>query len=593
MERKRTRTTVATWNNEERPGRAARIGVGLLLAAMALMLGVVTARAQDDGIASGLNEAVASGWDGYEEQPLRVNVWHDRDDDDVYRRGESVRIHFEANHDAYAVVYRVDAEGQVSVLWPRSRYDDGFIFGHHAYNVPAAGAARIRAADVDGVEYVQALVSAYPFDLRGLDIDFHHEREDEVHGYYVAGDPFLAMNDVNFAITGLEDAEDFVVSNYASWYVGRRVEHPRYLCGQCHDTDPDPYATECVVEIHHDYGWGNSWYASYGYYPIYSYPVYYYVDPWTWRPWVNYWYRPWYSWPRYGFSWGFDCYAWNYSPYWSGDVWVRYKDGNRRYRPLGKGERYKSVAGDADYRHPSALGKSPRPTQNMLAALDDRGPVGKRDRDVRAVKDREAFRDVPRTKREPQSFTRDRGKTPEPGLRTSPTRYPATIGGGATSRGDAGQVRVRPDSRDGGARTITKGERAVRPTPRDRGDERNLVRPVEPRSKGSRIWQGGRNGTATPRPEREVKPAPRNDNSRGSTRTVQPRSRPESSGGGSQTIKPKSEGSSRKAPTVQPRSGSSGKSGSSANKSDGSSRSGSSSKSSGGGKSKGSSAKQR
>lgn len=613
MERMRTKTT-ALPTTSRRSGAAARFGVAVLLAAAALLLGVVTARAQ----APDLNEAVADGWQGYEQQPLRVNVWHDRDDDDVYSRGESVRVHFETNYDAYVVVYRVDADGRVDVLWPRSRYDDGFVFGHHTYHVPAAGAPRLRAADVDGVEYVQALVSAYPFDLRGLDIDFLHEREDVVRAYYVAGDPFLAMNDVNYEITGLEDAEDYVASAYATWYVGRKVDHPRFLCGQCHEDEPEPYREACVVEIHHDYGWANRWYTDYGYYPVYYYPAYYYVDPWTWRPWVNYWYRPWYRWPSYSSGWGFDCYVWNYSPYWSGDVWVRYKDGDRRHRPLGKGERYKRVADGAEYRHPGALGKSPRPTQNMLAALDDRGPVSKGERRGEGIGKRDAFKDVPRAKQPRATFSRKTDATPRSGLRLDRTRYPSTIGSGATTRGDAGRVRSGTAPGDRGN---AKGDRVTRPTPSVRGGDNNLVRPVEPRSKGSRIWQGGRNSGSTRGDERAVKPAPRRDTSRSGSRVDRPRTddpssrsrvdkprqstprsrssvdRPKSSnrksGGKSPTVRPGSSSRSRQPKAVNPRSSSGSRRSSAARSSGGSSSSRSSGSKSSGGKSKGGSAKKR
>jgi len=545
---------------DRRPGWATRISLGVLVAIMALMLGVITARAQD-----GLPETLAGGWSGYDQQPLRVNVWHDQDDDQVYREGESVRLHFEANLDAYAVVYRIDADGEVSILWPRSRYDDGFVFGNHTYNLPVPGAPRIRTADSAGVEYVQVLVSAYPFDLRDLDIDFHHEQDNELHTFFVAGDPFLAMNDINFEVTRLEDAEDFVVSNYTSWYVGRRVDHPRYLCSQCHDSDPDPYRDTCTVEIHHDYGWSNDWYVSYGYYPAYHYPVYYYVDPWTMRPWVNYWYRPWYSWPRHSFSWGFDAYAWNYSPYWTGDVWARYKSGSRQHRPLSKGERYKTVADGMDYRHPTSLGKTARPSQEMRTAMSDRRPLSKQpariegDVDARTRTRTGSFQDISRTKQEQQIFARPSHDERRGGIQVREPRYPSTIGNG-TVRGGAGQTEVRPNpqgrpssrvksERDGG----TNGGPTVRPTPRQDSNDRSLVRPVEPRSKGSRIWTGGRSDGGTtravnPSTSRSSQPQPR-------VPTVQPReSRQKSS---TPQVQPRNDGGSRSKPSGQSKSSSS------------------------------------
>ncbi len=230
----------------------------------------------------------------YAAQTLRVSVWLDRDQDEIYNRGDEQRVTFQTNEDAYAVVYRIDTDGLVNVLWPRDRLDDGFVFGGHEYRLPGREAPALRIREEEGEGYVQAVVSRYPFDLRALEIDFLGEGGDD-YAFRVAGDPFLAMNEVNFAITGLEDSRDAVITNHARYYVHRVVDHPRYLCSQCHTDDTtryDPYAGRCTLEIDYDYGWSNRWYATYGYYPVYWNPVYVYVDPWTWRPWVNFWYDP-------------------------------------------------------------------------------------------------------------------------------------------------------------------------------------------------------------------------------------------------------------------------------------------------------------
>ena len=559
----------------------------MLLVVLALAVGFATAKAQP---AAG-ETPKADGWSGYENQPYRVNVWHDKSDDDIYQRGEDVRIHFETNSDAYAVVYRIDTDGGVSILWPRSRYDDGFVFGHHTYNLPTPGAQRIKTANEEGVEYVQVIVSAYPFDLRALDVDFHHEREGDDHAYFVGGDPFLAMNDINYAVTGLEDASDYVVTNYLSYYVHRRVDHPRYMCTQCHDdnTSYDPYNDVCVVEIHHDYSWDNNWFDRYSYYPAYYYPVYYYVDPWTWRPWINYWYRPWYSWPTWGHSsWGYDCYVWNYSPHWRGDVWTRYKDSDRRrYRPISKTHGYADARGKDEYHHPSGIVKTPRPTDNMVASMGGRTPVRKDERPGRKqpAVGRDDFKDTGRVIRPVAGFTKKPRDVRAPGIRV-PSRSDNRTGADAMVRPNPGRSNqdhkitrpvVRPESGESRAPTrVTPGKK-----PDGKRDDGRTVRPVKPHSQGSRIWQGGsrdqkNTGTVKPRSDRgsgrstptvkprsggtekparkptTVKPS-RKSSSNSSRQTVKP-TRKSSSGGSSQSVKPRSNSGSKSSGSTKSRS---------------------------------------
>ncbi len=245
-------------------------------------------------------EAQETGFD-YSTQDLRVGVWIEGlEEGGVLDRGEELNVGFQTNEDAFAVVYRINTDGEVTVIWPRSRLDDGFVFGGHEYMLPVSGSRRLVASSSSGEGFIEAIVSRYPFDLRDLQLDFHHEYTAEMIEYSVVGDPFLAMNEINFAVTGLEDSGDYVVTNYLGYFVHQEVEHPRYLCNQCHLDDEvaiRPYMDACPVDISYDYSWGNDWYDDYGYYPVYHNPVYVYIDPWTFKPWVNFWYYPAYSCP--------------------------------------------------------------------------------------------------------------------------------------------------------------------------------------------------------------------------------------------------------------------------------------------------------
>ena len=52
---------------------------------------------------------------------LDVELWTDRGDDAVYREGDAMRIKVRATDDAYLLVYEIDTEGRVNLLYPWKR----------------------------------------------------------------------------------------------------------------------------------------------------------------------------------------------------------------------------------------------------------------------------------------------------------------------------------------------------------------------------------------------------------------------------------------------------------------------------------------
>ena len=603
----------------DKPGRIFLPGTLAFLVLVLMLANPLVVRAADP--------AAAEDFD-YSSLDLRVAVWlEDRDDGDVLQMGEKFTVGFQANEDAHAVVYHIDVEGRVTILWPRSRYDDGFIFGGHEYILPVTGARRLSAGEEVGEGFVEAIVSAYPFDLRDLELDFHHENTESNFDFQVAGDPFLAMNEVNFVITGLEDSGDYVVTNFVSYYVHQEVDHPRYLCSQCHyedGADYDPYQDTCTLEIDSNYEWNNNWYDNYGYYPVYSNPVYVYVDPWVYRPWVNFWYTPCYTCaPCWGWGWGYDCWSWCDSPYYGGDCYTYYGNGNTRYRPLDrshvsdggrtKTREYDRVTGMVGRGGPDERQRAAMRTRTALAdgrMNDDRSAAG-RPGIVRGGGTARVPNERPRTS-SPARSTGNSGLRIRPDTQArmggedgrSPMRH--TAGGGSNrsalkpvSRTSSGLdrsrssvrpdkpagTRVRPDKPASGRTRVEKPGRSRSQADKPAGSR--TIKPVEPRKKGTRIWNS-RSGSKKPGRTSAVTPGNRRRPS-----GVAPGSR--SSGGQRRSGKPAAvkpgntrgkstsgQGKSRPAPKVK--SGGSSKSGSKSGSRSGAggSRSGGGSRSSGG-----------
>ncbi|HKK70526.1 MAG TPA: DUF4384 domain-containing protein [Candidatus Krumholzibacteria bacterium] len=409
---------------------------------------------------------------------IRVQLWHERTEDErPYRRGEPYEMYFRTNGDSYVVVYRIDVDGYVEVLWPTSRYDDGFVYGNHTYTLPRPGSpVRLTAGERKGVEYVQVIASEVPFDLRGLAVDFRFDLGDERgYDYRIAGDPFLAVNDINYAITGLEEDVDYVVTDWAHLYVESQVDHARYTCTQCHGggdatattESVHPYVDECTtINVYSDWGWQRRWRVSFGWYPLYYEPAYYYWDPYYGRPyWFSY-YPVYYSWPSYPvYARPHAWYAWHDSPWYGGDFRVRYSKGSVNTHTLydfdGPKRRTRRVPGLGDV----ASGNAPV----SIAAVRQRENVRSRVEASELVRDRAPTRE--RAELAPRG--RDRNERPaRTGLRED--RGP---------RNERRLTSLAPD-RSRGERSRSSMERSGVAPPRDRsGDrgtrtERRWTRPV-------------------------------------------------------------------------------------------------------------------
>jgi hypothetical protein len=453
-----------------------------------------------DGLPAGDQDAL------YENQTLRVSLWTDKDEDQVYQRGEQLNVTFQTNEDAYVVLYHIDPVGRVDVLWPTSRYSDGFSFGGHRYRLPTRQGNRIRVGDEAGMGYINAVVSRYPFDIRDLELDFHHENMGNPHDYYVGGDPFLAMNEVTYAVTGLEDPSEYVITNYLTYYVHQKVDHPRYICSQCHEDDPgyDPYHSTCEVTITYDYSWANTWWDRYQYYPPYYYPVYYYVDPWCGISWVNYWYDPFYRYPTVVVNnWYGGCYSWHHSPYWRGDCWSRpgtsYPN-STRYRPLDRNRSDSGVATRTKHERIPGGRPSSDEVRIMKEKRDARASREMNSGDVRGRTHGGGSRtDYQPTRRTQTEFAVE-GRTQTPtGLRV-PSR--TNTGSKTTLNRSPRLARQRQGIQERNAQDQGRRSGAVTGGDDSRSGGRQTIKPI-PRNDGGRVWTNRRNTSST-----QVRPSP-------------------------------------------------------------------------------------
>jgi hypothetical protein len=209
----------------------------------ALMLPIFAART---GAVDLKKERSISGMPGPGDFSVSVKLLGETDG--VFRPGKEIRLSFQTTKDAYVVVYNIDANGYVQLLYP----EDGrpvLSKGRTDYFLPPPGEDLIwETGPTTGVEYIHALAVTDPGRLNEDELYFlsRADRLPEEKRLRVDTDPYLAFNTIDEEI--VRDTESSPpATDYTDFFINKRVDYPRYLCAKCHSPEklPDPYAMEC------------------------------------------------------------------------------------------------------------------------------------------------------------------------------------------------------------------------------------------------------------------------------------------------------------------------------------------------------------
>lgn len=196
---------------------------------------------------------------------VAVDVWINKEEGGVYQPGENMQVFFRSNADAYVLVYNIDTEGYIHLVYPYGPSDPPRVEAGQSYRIPARHDPYDLVADgPPGMEFVVAVASRYPFrDLPwflepgAADASDQPRSDDELDSGVIVGDPYVGIERLNRRIlppAGDEDSD----ANETYFYIDRRVEYPRYVCADCHYQafGFDPYLSACpVVEIRVDATW--------------------------------------------------------------------------------------------------------------------------------------------------------------------------------------------------------------------------------------------------------------------------------------------------------------------------------------------------
>jgi hypothetical protein len=253
-------------------------------------------------------------------QPLSVEVWTDKGNEAVYQPGEQLFVSVQSNLDAHLLLYEIDAEGRVTVLFPIEGFED-IVEGGKPYDIPDAQTGlELVVQGPTGQGYVVAIVSRQPFEplpwyLRPFDAQAealgYHGVADEEEGVTadgkIVGDPFVAMEKIRRRVVTDDQNPDAFATSYTTYYAHEAVKYPRYMCYDCHRPGHwqwwagfDPYYATCsafTFQINYGWYWGPGYW--FGYVPRYAYVC---QPGYGWGG--HYWYSGWSGWNTWCATWG-------------------------------------------------------------------------------------------------------------------------------------------------------------------------------------------------------------------------------------------------------------------------------------------------
>ena len=259
---------------------------------------------------------------------LSVEISTDRGKDAVYRVGDPLSIQARTSDNANLIVYEIDAEGYVHLLFP-DRDSSPLVQGGTTYDLPAPDSnLELVVRGPVGQGYIVAIASYVdfvdlpwylrPYDAQAEEMGYEGEPDDEqgitAEGRIV-GDPFVAMERIRRRVLADADDEMLFATAYTSYYVGHEVQYPRYLCNDCHRPGYyswwagfDPYYSQCSVfqfRVNWAWRWGSPYWTGFVPHYVYSYrsdcPPQYRLygsqgvrhSSWDgWRRWTNLWGGP-------------------------------------------------------------------------------------------------------------------------------------------------------------------------------------------------------------------------------------------------------------------------------------------------------------
>jgi hypothetical protein len=162
----------------------------------------------------------------------------------VYKEGEEVGFSIRTDTDAYVIVFNIDTDGFVHLLYPVDAKSLQRFSSDRAYLLPENPDQSLVVGGTTGIEFVFALAVENRDFVNEDEIQFlaGNETIPEERRFRITGDPLLAANRIASQIVrGISHRQGVTIS-FTYFYVDKAVDFPRYLCEECYEKGKDPYA---------------------------------------------------------------------------------------------------------------------------------------------------------------------------------------------------------------------------------------------------------------------------------------------------------------------------------------------------------------
>ncbi|MEX0935806.1 MAG: DUF4384 domain-containing protein [Gemmatimonadota bacterium] len=181
--------------------------------------------------------------------PIAARIWMDRGVDPVLQSGDRARVYYRASVDAYMVLFHVNTDGVVRLLFPGGTEDPSRVRGGRDYRLLFPDGDHWEIQEPPGVGYFFVLASSQPFEFDRLsDVRVPGGWASTPERNRVHQDPYVTVDQFREALLPEGSAAGYAI-DFTAYHVGQPYSYPRFLCYQCHDEQSferwDPYRTAC------------------------------------------------------------------------------------------------------------------------------------------------------------------------------------------------------------------------------------------------------------------------------------------------------------------------------------------------------------